>query len=358
MPIYPVAVYCPPNDGSNPNLVWYSRSDPDIARKIIVDHVLDTSPPKNIWLSTVHAESDADKVHWSGFERWICYIGEPHADFGKWWPKLDRPNVDIVMTGAANFFPEHARIWRTETFFGESYKLYRRFPQDLDNDHFSKVKPLYFDALLGTKSRLPRAFIHDHLLQTHADKNIVRVYGHHHPYHFSHVSQDEYILPEGMSLKPEQMHRNFFAAAMVDYRGVETMICMIVPMNVYEQTAYSIVAETYVTNEFNFYTEKTAKPILGRRLFVAFAGQYHLRNLRRLGFQTFHGIIDETYDTVEDPEQRWAMAMDQVDCLIAQDQAPILEKIRPIVEHNFSVMMGRDWAEAANAMIIERILAN
>ena len=96
-------------------------------------------------------------------------------------------------------------------------------------------------------------------------------------------------------------------------------------------------------NYFSFFTEKTAKPIIARRLFVAFAGQYHLRNLRRLGFETFDGIINESYDSEPDDILRWQQAWAQVEWLKQQPQAEILAQIQPRAEHNFQVMMSRDW---------------
>jgi hypothetical protein len=78
-------------------------------------------------------------------------------------------------------------------------------------------------------------------------------------------------------------------------------------------------------------------------LFVVFGGKGHLANLRRHGFQTFNTVIDESYDDELDDLIRWQKAWDQVEWLKGQPQAEILEKIRPIVEHNFAVMMTTDW---------------
>jgi hypothetical protein len=114
-------------------------------------------------------------------------------------------------------------------------------------------------------------------------------------------------------------------------------------MNVYNQTAYSVVAETCWQNDFAFFTEKTVKPIIAKRLFVVFAGREYLANLRRLGFKTFSDIIDESYDDELDDLVRWAKAWQQVKWLSEQPQEAILEQIRPVVEHNARVMLTTDW---------------
>jgi hypothetical protein len=76
-----------------------------------------------------------------------------------------------------------------------------------------------------------------------------------------------------------------------------------------------------------------------------FAGQNYLANLRQLGFQTFDGIIDEGYDTESDALIRWHRAWEQMQWLADQSQSEILERIRPIVEHNFKHIMTTNWAE-------------
>jgi hypothetical protein len=120
-------------------------------------------------------------------------------------------------------------------------------------------------------------------------------------------------------------------------------LSQIIPLDIYNYSTYSIVAETNYDNHYSFYTEKIVKPILARRLFIVFGGQHYLRNLRQMGFQTFDGIVDETYDTVENSDERFQLALEQMHKLIDQPQDLILEKIWPIVEHNQRVMLETDW---------------
>jgi len=78
-------------------------------------------------------------------------------------------------------------------------------------------------------------------------------------------------------------------------------------------------------------------------LFIVFSGQHYLRNLRSLGFKTFDGIIDESYDSIEDNNLRFKLACEQMQYLIDQPQEEILAKIRPITEHNKRIMLATDW---------------
>ena len=129
-------------------------------------------------------------------------------------------------------------------------------------------------------------------------------------------------------------------------------LSQVVPFVVYNDSYYSVVAETNAVNEFNFYTEKVVKPILGRRLFVAIAGQGYLRRLRSVGFKTFSDVIDESYDLEPDHTTRWGMAMDQVKFLIEQDPVEIYAKIKHVVEHNQRVMLETDWYQNLTKQLI------
>jgi hypothetical protein len=84
---------------------------------------------------------------------------------------------------------------------------------------------------------------------------------------------------------------------------------------------------------------------MAERLFIMLGGQYYLRNLRELGFKTFDGIIDESYDLETDNKRRWAMAIEQMKYLFNQPQAEILTKVRPIAEHNKRIMLETNWED-------------
>jgi len=129
----------------------------------------------------------------------------------------------------------------------------------------------------------------------------------------------------------------------VKFNGQVMSLSQVIPFSIYNQTAYSVVAETNYDNHYSFYTEKIVKPILSERLFIVFSGQHYLRNLRSLGFRTFDGILDETYDTIEDYDLRFKLACEQIKYLCDQNQETVLEQIRPITEHNKSVMLTTDW---------------
>jgi hypothetical protein len=118
------------------------------------------------------------------------------------------------------------------------------------------------------------------------------------------------------------------------------------PLTVYNQTYYSIVAETTTENSYNQYTEKVAKPLIAGRPFVAFAGQNYLSNLQRLGFKTFSTVVDESYDSIGDLNQRMKAAWTQVEWLCSQDPAQVYSELEEVLQHNHQHFLTTDWHQA------------
>jgi len=88
----------------------------------------------------------------------------------------------------------------------------------------------------------------------------------------------------------------------------------------YVDTYFSLVSETitYESN-YSFRTEKIAKPLAMGHPFIVAANQGFYRDLRNIGFQTFSDLIDESFDTIEDAQQRMNRIVEVVDDLCQQD---------------------------------------
>ena len=72
----------------------------------------------------------------------------------------------------------------------------------------------------------------------------------------------------------------------------------------YDQTHFSIVAESQTDNPEMFITEKTFKPMAFYHPFVVMAQVGLLDYLHTQGFETFGNLFDETYDTITDYHTR------------------------------------------------------
>lgn len=78
----------------------------------------------------------------------------------------------------------------------------------------------------------------------------------------------------------------------------------IVNPGIYTDSWFSVVTETIFDYPYTFRTEKIWKPMLMAHPFVVAANPGYLRDLRNAGFRTFGHLIDEHYDTIDDPATR------------------------------------------------------
>lgn len=247
----------------------------------------------------------------------------------------DDPKVSYFICGDFNFELTHSPVHKFYDWFTTTVHFYRHVrPETLDVLTPYTAKPLYFDCLLGRK-KPHRDYVYKQLARS--KENLLTYLG---DISCNFDDPTKWLWErEGLDIdRPVE-----WTVDRLPYYGHRMSISQIVPLQIYNQTAYTLVAETNYSNHYSFYTEKTVKPIMARRLFVALAGRGHLSNLHQLGFKTFDSIIDETYDTVSDATLRWDMALAQVVRLMQTPQDEILFRTIPIVEHNYNVMMQTDW---------------
>ena len=269
----------------------------------------------------------------------FVFCSEVHQVTVEQLNQVDRTNVTIYIAGKFNYTLKFAKVRTWLDWFVTSTNFYKNINPNLlktkliDVEHKSKK----FDILLGCR-RDHRTFVHNYIITNNLQFNNIVTY--HQKWSQDLRLSDQYITEDdGVEYTVPPNH----TVQYVKYYGAHISMSQIVPIKIYNQTHYSLVAETNATNEFNFYTEKIVKPILARRLFIAIAGQYYLKNLRGFGFRTFSNVIDESYDEEPNHELRWQMAMDQLQYLCNQDPQEILPQIKNIVNHNQRLMLDNDW---------------
>ena len=72
----------------------------------------------------------------------------------------------------------------------------------------------------------------------------------------------------------------------------------------YTDTYFSLVTETVYDYPYSFRTEKIYKPILMAHPWVAVANQGFYRDIKKAGFRTFGHLIDESFDEIENSNER------------------------------------------------------
>jgi hypothetical protein len=105
----------------------------------------------------------------------------------------------------------------------------------------------------------------------------------------------------------------------------------------YQETQIEIVLETLFDDTRLHLTEKILRPIACGHPFILAGTPGSLQYLRNYGFETFHGLIDETYDLILDPVQRLHCITTEMQRLSSLDKATqqnICIQLRAIAHRN------------------------
>ena len=265
-------------------------------------------------------------------------------------------------------------------WFGIAWHYSNRLSGELDLVQ-SGIKPKLFDCLLGLY-KPHRSYVYYRLLESGLLDQSICSYGRGGKAIEDHIRTAEKESPDfiknlylkhGNPTVPiwignkhdiynfdgslrDSADENLYGSAMATlYKNYIITISNILPIDIYNQSAYSIVTET--AYNYNFYTEKIVKPILGKRLFVVFAAAGYLKGLHSVGVKTFGDIIDESYDLEQNDETRWSMAIDQIKKLASMDQATVLSAIQDRVEYNQRLMLDTNW-QGDSVKKIQEIIAS
>ena len=128
-------------------------------------------------------------------------------------------------------------------------------------------------------------------------------------------------LPENLKLVEYHLWNNEWGASHVN-------------LNSYTDTYFSLVTETVFDYPYSFRTEKIWKPIAMGHPWIAVANQGFYRDIRNLGFQTFDGIIDESFDSIERSQDRIERIAQVVEDLCKQDLDQFLATCYNICKYN------------------------
>ena len=94
------------------------------------------------------------------------------------------------------------------------------------------------------------------------------------------------------------------------------------------------MTETVFEYPYSFRTEKTAKVLAMGHPFIVAASVGYYRDLRNLGFCTFDTVIDETFDQIENHQDRMDRIYDTVQDLCSQDLGSFLSACQDICKYN------------------------
>jgi len=110
----------------------------------------------------------------------------------------------------------------------------------------------------------------------------------------------------------------------------------------YNDTKYSLVAETNDTNDEIFMTEKIWKPIIAQQPFVVHGNYLYLQRLREMGFKTFANHFDEGYDLELDKDKRIDKIVNTCRDLLAKNWRDIYLQTQSLRQHNLDTFFNKE----------------
>ena len=123
----------------------------------------------------------------------------------------------------------------------------------------------------------------------------------------------------------------------------------------YNTTICSLIPETLATNDFHYITEKTCKPLMAEHLFVVLAGRGYLRNMRSLGFRTFHDFFDESYDECDDIDVRISKIVSTLEQIKKIDPLSLYNETKDIRKHNRELFFDDKFYEEFNTSQVKTL---
>lgn len=102
----------------------------------------------------------------------------------------------------------------------------------------------------------------------------------------------------------------------------------------YVDTYFSLVTETVLEYPYSFRTEKIAKVLAMGHPWICATNSGFYRDMRNMGFQTFNTLIDETFDHIENSQDRIDRVFTVVKDLCQSDLPAFLAASRNICKYN------------------------
>jgi hypothetical protein len=114
--------------------------------------------------------------------------------------------------------------------------------------------------------------------------------------------------------------------------------CLVPSLDFYNQCAFEVGAET-ITREGSWFTEKTMRPIAAKMPLILMSVPGALKDLHNLGFQTFGNYVDESYDNIDNEQDRAQKIITVVKDIVRNGSADFANAVKHITEHNWNQLV-------------------
>ena len=239
-----------------------------------------------------------------------------------WLERMQIPNYLVAVGGLEEYTVSGNMIYRPWWTFNL---------MSCNHDRYKELnsKPYIFDMLLGMK-KPHRDWILARAIETGLESKSICTYRDVFNVHNNGFTDKKLLVDVPYPFISKNLRSEFEVSDNINFQISDQ-----VPWGIYEQTQYSVVAESLYENVF-FFTEKPAKVIFAKRLFVVFSCHNYLKQMKEeLGFKTFDCIIDESYDQEKNTVKRFEMAFEQMLKLSKMNFFEVQIKTKEIREFNY-----------------------
>lgn len=128
----------------------------------------------------------------------------------------------------------------------------------------------------------------------------------------------------------------------LDHNSVASKLPRHIPIDSY----VNIIGETQFTNVPHWYTncfvtEKTFTSMANYQMFIVVGQPHSLELVKRLGYKTFHGIINEDYDNIQNDKDRLDAVVQEIIRFVSRPIDEIRQdyaRAKPILDHNIKLL--------------------
>ena len=153
------------------------------------------------------------------------------------------------------------------------------------------------------------------------------------------------MLPVGLTLTPD--HHNMYKLTSEDIALHQSSLFSLISETVFCSNIDTLLDASHelLSNALcfpcNLLSEKTWRTIKQKHPFIILGHVNSIKTLRELGFKTFSPYIDESYDQIQNDEERLLAVINEVErlCNMSDEDTKIwLENVHQITKYNFELL--------------------